>query len=189
MESRDITIKIRWMGETGKIEKEALKFISPEMNGLDIGSGGAPILLQAIGIDREYPAPYSEYVHLKGDAGDLYWFKNNCMDYIFSSHCLEDFEDKAEVLREWIRVLKEGGLLLLYLPDEKIYRELCKKRGQPNNLAHKDAEFSLKKLRKIVEDNNLPIDEIYCLESHGEYCFFIVYTKGRTNKYVFIQKP
>lgn len=39
------------------------------------------------------------------------------MDYIFSSHCLEHLVGWCDVLDYWTDVLKEGGVLFLYLPD------------------------------------------------------------------------
>jgi len=40
--------------------------------------------------------------------------------YVFSSHCLEHLDAWKEALREWIRVLKKGGILFLYLPHESM---------------------------------------------------------------------
>lgn len=39
------------------------------------------------------------------------------MDYIFSSHCLEHLVSWCDVLDYWTDVLKDGGVLFLYLPD------------------------------------------------------------------------
>ena len=38
------------------------------------------------------------------------------LDYVFSSHCLEHIAAWKQALQEWIRVLKPGGVLYLYLP-------------------------------------------------------------------------
>jgi SAM-dependent methyltransferase len=38
------------------------------------------------------------------------------LDYVFSSHCLEHLTHWPEALAEWLRVLKPGGILYLYLP-------------------------------------------------------------------------
>ena len=38
------------------------------------------------------------------------------IDYIFSSHCLEHIQKWVDVLEYWYSVLKEGGVLFLYLP-------------------------------------------------------------------------
>jgi SAM-dependent methyltransferase len=39
------------------------------------------------------------------------------VDYIFSSHCLEHVENWVDTLDYWLKHLKEGGVLFLYLPD------------------------------------------------------------------------
>ena len=46
---------------------------------------------------------------------------------MFSSHLLEHFpkKDVAGILREWMRVVRIGGNLILYLPDEDQYPK-CK---------------------------------------------------------------
>ena len=114
-------------------------------NGIDIGPGGDPIVPAAVRVDL--PSPYSQVgnmpVQLSGDATNLQWFRDGVLDYVFSSHVLEDFQDTEQVLREWIRVLKLGGKLVLYCPDEQVYRKHCKATGQPYNPAHVHAEFSL----------------------------------------------
>lgn len=44
-------------------------------------------------------------------------FKQNELDYVFSSHCLEHLYDWIDVLDYWTSLLKIGGVLFLYLPD------------------------------------------------------------------------
>lgn len=118
-------------------------------NGLDLGFGGDPILPSSICIDRaedhvgrskrENPAP----THIIGNIWELEWFRDGSLDYVFSSHALEDAEDTRAVLVEWMRVLRPGGYLVLFLPDQKTYEEDCRKRHYPPNKAHIHADFSL----------------------------------------------
>jgi predicted SAM-dependent methyltransferase len=175
---KKIEINISWTGETAKIEEEALKYITPAMNGIDIGSGGSPILLQAISVDCAYPGQYSDYVHLKGDARKLVWFKDMSLDYVFSSHCFEDFDikEKTEVFKEWLRVLKLGGLMLLYLPDEQVYRKYCEGHNQHSNSAHKDEYFNIGTVRSIAQVVGMT-EEVAAIDKHGDYCFFIVFRR------------
>lgn len=42
--------------------------------------------------------------------------ESNSQDYLFSSHCLEHLTQWERALDEWLRVLKPGGILYLYLP-------------------------------------------------------------------------
>lgn len=60
--------------------------------------------------------PHIDYRH---DIARLPMFKDNSVDLIYSSHALEYFdrEEAKEVLKEWKRVLKPGGILRLAVPD------------------------------------------------------------------------
>lgn len=49
--------------------------------------------------------------------GGMAGFRDHCFDFIFSSHCLEDFDDIGGVLNEWWRKIKVAGYLVLLLPD------------------------------------------------------------------------
>lgn len=50
-------------------------------------------------------------------------FKDNELEYVFSSHCLEhlSFDNAIEVLKEIKRVLVPGGIVRIVLPDLKFY--------------------------------------------------------------------
>jgi predicted SAM-dependent methyltransferase len=122
--------------------------------GVDLGFGGDPITERAIRIDK--PRPYartgSYEVQLGGDATRLHWFNDAVLDYVYSSHLLEDFVDTKVILVEWLRVLRPGGRLVLFCPDEEIYRNHCSTTGQGYNEHHKIADFSLAKIKKILGD-------------------------------------
>jgi predicted SAM-dependent methyltransferase len=122
--------------------------------GVDLGFGGDPITEAAIRVDR--PEPYSHtgcyQVQLGGDAAKLRWFKDGVLDYVYSSHLLEDFDETSTILIEWLRVLRPGGRLVIFCPDEQIYRQHCRKTGQPYNFQHKVPDFSLAKVKKILGD-------------------------------------
>lgn len=112
-------------------------------NGVDIGCGGDPVVPWAIRFDL----PASEYakyhsgnppefpIHYGGDALRLP-FKDGTLDWVYSSHLLEDFEDWEPALREWMRVLRPGGRLVILLPDKDLWHEALL-RGQPPNCAHR----------------------------------------------------
>lgn len=77
--------------------------------GIDVVAGRFPFP-GAIPVDNE--------PHL--NANDLKRFADSTLNYVFSSHCLEHLDAWKEALREWIRVLKKGGILFLYLPHESM---------------------------------------------------------------------
>lgn len=117
-------------------------------NGLDIGAGGDAICPRAICLDRDEGDKRRTHVgqdqtHLVGDAANLFWFKDGVLDYVYSSHCLEDFLDTAAVMKEWLRVIRPGGNLVLFLPDQAAYEADCAKHGGLPNQAHIHKCFSL----------------------------------------------
>ena len=63
--------------------------------------------------------PEVDYV---GDAGDLSQFDDESIDTIYASHVLEHFyhslyNEMVFILAEWHRVLKQGGQLMISVPD------------------------------------------------------------------------
>jgi len=58
-----------------------------------------------------------------GDAQFLASVGDSEFDFVHSSHCLEHLMDPKEGLRNWIRVLKPDGYLVLTVPDEDMYEQ------------------------------------------------------------------
>jgi len=165
------------MSETGRC-RERLKHFC-EGNGLDLGYGGDPIVPWAITVDL--PQPYVQYEphapqHLKGDATRLSWFNDGVLDFVYSSHLLEDFEDTAEVMKEWLRVLRYGGYLVLYLPDEQAFRAHCQKTGQEVNDHHKHVDFSLGFVLKLMTEETMgrPFQVVHSAAHVDDYGFELV---------------
>lgn len=140
-----------YASETSKCRARLLPFCTGY--GVDLGFGGDPISAQAIRVDS--PRPYADTggapVQLGGDATKLHWFRDGVLDYVYSSHLLEDFPDTEGVLREWLRVLKPGGNLIIFCPDEPVYREHCRRTGQMYNEHHKHADFSLRTVKATLQ--------------------------------------
>jgi len=145
-------------------------------NGVDLGFGGDPIVPQSITIDI---APETK-PNLLGDASDLYWFRNSSLDYVYSSHLLEDFEDTKFILKEWLRVIKPGGYLVLFCPDEKIYLKHCTRTGQAYNQDHKITEFGLEYIKNILNNGFFggQFNIVYETELIDEYSFDLVLKKS-----------
>jgi hypothetical protein len=109
--------------------------------GIDIGSSGDPVVAHAIQIDL--PEPYCPLIgpgpiHLRGFAADLKWFKNQSLDFVYSSHLIEDFPIAGwtRLLEEWHRILKIGGHMIILAPEETRWQAALA-LGQPPNDAHK----------------------------------------------------
>jgi SAM-dependent methyltransferase len=131
-------------GETSTCRHSLYKWC--EGAGVDIGFGGhAPIVETAITLDQ-YPmiswgSGWPNQIIC--DAFNRLPFSSDSLDYIYSSHCLEDAVDTAGVLSEWCRVIRPDGVLVLFLPDQKVYEEYCIAHGTLPNQDHKHRHFSL----------------------------------------------
>ena len=134
-------------GETTRIRHMIAPFIVG-MDGVDLGYGGDSISPSAINVDQVNPYAMSRTdhpQHLHGDASKLHWFADHVLDYVYSSHLLEDFpmDQTASVIHEWMRVIKVGGLLILYLPNEQRFRKHCDATGQSYNNNHQNPDMAL----------------------------------------------
>ncbi len=138
-----------WPSETSKCRARLAPYCAGR--GLDIGFGGDPIVDHAIRVDL--PTPYAAVgrlpVQLAADGRQLPC-RDELLDFVYSSHLLEDFADTEAVLREWLRVLKPGGRLILYCPDEAAFRRHCAETGQPYNTHHAHQDFRLDVVRTLL---------------------------------------
>jgi predicted SAM-dependent methyltransferase len=146
--------------------------------GLDVGFGGDPINETAIRVDM--PRPYTRVgiypVQLGGDAIRLQWFADGTLDYVYSSHLLEDFTDTRAVLIEWLRVLRSGGRLIIFCPDQVAYEAYCKARGLFMNPHHVHLDFSLHKVQGIFAEIG-QTKELHAADLLDEYSWEIVVAK------------
>ena len=153
-----------------------------EGNGVDIGFGGDPITSTALRMDL--PNPYTrvgrDRVQLAGDCRNLHWFADGALDYIYSSHVLEDFPEREtmSILREWTRVVRLGGRLVLLLPDQQRYLAYCRKKGLSPNEHHSIDHFSLKYV-DLVAGQLGTVKKTAQFEVLGPYSFAVVYEKER----------
>lgn len=111
--------------EAAKICWEVVKYTRGR--GLDIGCGPKATYPHWIGVDNGsdthlFGIPMEPDIRIE-DAKDLSLFSSKSMDFVFSSHLLEHIEPKdlPATLKEWWRLLKDGGYMTLYLPDEDSY--------------------------------------------------------------------
>jgi SAM-dependent methyltransferase len=118
-------------------------------NGIELATGGDPIVPTSIQFELSQ-ASYAYYNSNQPIRGPVQWrddkaifalpFKDGVLDYVASSHLLEDFYDWVPLLTEWVRVLKPGGRLIVCLPD-KVRWNRAIANGQPPNCAHQHESF------------------------------------------------
>ncbi len=158
-------------------------FIARYLSGgaiLDIGYRGyrddvVPIVPAATGVELDYP----------GYDGTTLPFADESQDAVFASHCLEHIEDFQNAFRDWFRVLRIGGFLVIMVPHQFLYE---KQTGLPSryNADHKrlytpaslmaEIEMSLRpnsyRLRHLA-DNDTHFDYAIPPERHSGGCYEI----------------
>ncbi|MBA4189119.1 MAG: hypothetical protein C0467_14065 [Planctomycetaceae bacterium] len=166
------------MSETAAAREELAPYC--QGIGLDIGFGGSAITPTAITMDM--PRPYTKVGEdrqiLRGCCKSLNFICDNSLDYIYSSHLLEDFtyHELCRILHEWRRCLKTGGLLITNCPDQQRFLKHCSATGQPLNLAHKEQDFSLSTYTNVINGVGR-WQEIYINHNAGAYSFYAVHKK------------
>jgi len=90
-------------------------------NGIDIGGGPDPLSLYV----ELFPLAESVYTWdiEDGDAQFMSSVKSCIYDFVHSSHCLEHLNNPIEGLKNWFRILKPGGYLIIIVPDEDLYEQ------------------------------------------------------------------
>lgn len=96
------------------------------------------------------------------EASDLRPVGSSTYDCVLSCHCLEHVANPLRALGEWKRVLKQGGLLLLILPD----RDGTSDSQRPvTSIEHIKRDFA----RNVGEDDMTHLEE-NATESSREMC-------------------
>ena len=141
--SRWFGIKFQSGSETSKVRHWVLPYCTGK--GCDVGFGGDKIMkVDCDGID--FPQPYTNTGKDKVDIGcdvinNEIPVADNTYDYVYTSHLIEDFTDTKDALRKFIRVLKNGGNLILVFPDQPKYEVYCREIGIPMNPYHVHADM------------------------------------------------
>jgi hypothetical protein len=145
--------------ETSKFRNLTAPFCSGV--GLDIGAGGDPVVKTAISVDLPggaYCPPLGPgIVQIPCDARHVQkYFRLLALDYIYSSHLLEDFAPQQwqGTVLNWCDLIRPGGYLVILVPEVELWRRALA-RGQPPNLNHKH-EFKFLELTDFFsKDDNL----------------------------------
>lgn len=82
---------------------------------------------------------YIKKVDLISD-GDNLPFKDNTLDFVFTSHVLEHFYNPIKALKEWYRVTKVGGYVFMIIPHKERTFDKDRERTTLNELIKRNNE-------------------------------------------------
>lgn len=88
-------------------------------HGIDIGAGKDCLdksMVEFIGIKS-----IDAWDIGNGDAQYMEGVEDNKYDFVHSSHCLEHLSNPETALKNWIRITKSGGYIIVAVPDEDLY--------------------------------------------------------------------
>lgn len=127
----------------------------------------------------------ADAIDIAQNCKDLSLFGSESWDSVFSSHLLEHFSptDIPHVLKEWSRVLRPNGFLVLYVPSANLYP----KCGTPGaNQDHKWDIYPGDVERLLQEHTSCGWTQLECEErAQGEeYSLFLVFQKREDGKFV-----
>ena len=119
--------------ESAKVRWELIPFMRGRC--LDLGCGPYRVFPHFIGVDNGHHwGNIGEFVKVDS-AEKLDLFSTASCDLVYSSHLLEHFHyDKLPaILTEWMRCVKQGGHLILYVPDAAEYPNVGHPHANPDH--------------------------------------------------------
>ena len=90
------------------------------------------------------------------DGSELFPVANSSYDFVLSSHNLEHFANPVKALKEWKRITRAKGALILVLPD---YRRTFDHRRKPTPVEHMLEDYA----RNVGEDDATHVSEVLAL--------------------------
>lgn len=88
------------------------------------------------------------------DGSNLDVVADGSYDFVLSSHNLEHFANPVRALKEWQRVTRPGGALVLVLP---YYRKTAEHKRTPTTVDHMMEDFE----RGVLEDDPTHVEEVF----------------------------
>ena len=162
--------------ESGKVRWEIVPFTRGK--GLDLGCGPHKAFPHFTGVDNLKDVEMFG-IQMKPDVvvescERLTEFEAESLDFVFSSHLLEHIEDYASALKEWWRVIKPGGHLVLYLPHKHLYPNVGTPGANPDH-KHDFEPFDIQDVMRELGGWSLVENQIR--DEGMEYSFLQVYRK------------
>lgn len=140
----------------------------------ELGCGARKTVQYSIGLDRVPKGEKIPHVGMVSEA-DIVCdvtqplpLDSGIADYVICRHILEHCVDSVQVLKEWSRILKVGGKLIIAVPNENIIK------GIPTNPEHVHA-FNPKSLKSLMDV--LGFKSIDSLDPQNGISFVGIYEK------------
>lgn len=134
--------------EASKIRWETIPYFHGRV--LDVGCGAYKCFPHWIGVDNGHHWGM-QGADVKSEATKLDLFSTNSCDAVFSSHLLEHIplDEVPKALDEWMRVIKRGGHLMLYVPDEEEYPKVGEYGANPDHKFNVNYDVVVDALQKV----------------------------------------
>jgi ADP-heptose:LPS heptosyltransferase/predicted SAM-dependent methyltransferase len=153
--------------------------------GLEMGSGIQKLYPHFIGVDNKkdeqlFGHPIAP--DLKVDTAErIDFIASGSMDFVFSSHMLEHIEPERVTgcLKEWMRLIRPKGYLVLYLPDEDEYPKVGKEGANPDHKWDVNYERVVQYMRASTWD----LVEFQKRNEGREYSLLFVFQKTNSGQH------
>ena len=180
--------KMPYKPESQKVVWEVVQYLKGE--GCDIGAGMFRVLPQALTIDNGNHEQFGHHIdpNIRCRSADCVpVISDRYFDWVYSSHLLEHMEDPLKALKEWWRILKPKGVLVLYLPHEDLYPKVGTEGANPD---HKHDLSEQKLIDWMVKVGGWDLERCEQRNENDEYSFLMVFRKleGKKHQYSY-KKP
>lgn len=171
--------------ESAKIRWELPRYTRGR--GLDLGCGSEKAFPHFIGVDNgDHEGKFVNF----GMAADirvatcekLEIFASASMDFVFSSHLIEHIQDTKAALKEWWRLVRPGGYMILYYPHKELYPNIGTDGANPTHV-HDFMPEDIVAIMKEVGYWDLVRNE--ARSAGREYSAFQVFHKASDRKHAF----
>jgi predicted SAM-dependent methyltransferase len=96
------------------------------------------------------------------EGSDLSYIGDEEYDFVLSCHNLEHFANPVKAVKEWYRILKKGGTMLLVLPDKRFTfdnkREYTSFDHLVNDFIQQTPETDLTHMEEILQFHDMKLD-------------------------------
>jgi ADP-heptose:LPS heptosyltransferase/predicted SAM-dependent methyltransferase len=168
--------------EAAKVRHELVPYIRGRC--LDIGCGGEKVWPHFVGVDnfadaKLFGSQINADINIE-TAEDLRLFGSREFDCVFSSHLLEHMVNYKQALREWWRLVRPGGTLILYVPHRDHYPRIGQPGANPDHKHDFEPDDIVAAMTKL-DDWGWDLERNEVRSGGFEYSFLQVWRK-RTDK-------